>query len=154
MSVNTLFVPNNDHIYCGALTIDGTNIPSSIVSGPWTPTLTIVSGIASSSLANQYSFYYQIGNIVTAVAKIQYTSAVGKGIFNMSLPIARDAGNFTNAAQVIGSCVTNDNVNVGGPLAGVCDAIVSSQNVQCNIAPDPSEPGTCLVNAIFTYSIV
>lgn len=115
-----------DHIFYDAngaemLKIDagaGTVTIAGISSGTYTPTLTNVANITSSSVANPF-MYTRVGNVVTGSGRIIAAhDGTGDGQIRFTLPIASDLadtddlqGNATNPAAVLSCSVIPDTTN-------------------------------------------
>lgn len=154
MALANILTPNLYNLYCESITVNGSSIINPITSGGYIPVLFLVSGIQNGTLVNKFSYFSQIGNIVTATCKIQYSqNSGGRVVFNITnLPVARTSGNFTDASQVIGSITADDNI-LFSDSSGVVKAITSTQTIQCLITPSGVNNNQCISNISFTYSI-
>ena len=116
-----------------------------ILTGTWSPTITGVANVASSTTATGY--YVRIGNIVHCFVapQIDPTSATTSTTFRLSLPIA---SNFTDSTQAAGSGASASAVE---PLQIISTAATDDITV---IFVNGASAANRQINLSFTYVIL
>jgi hypothetical protein len=114
-----------------------------ITTGTYTPTLTNVSGVASSTMA--ICNYIRVGNTVLVTGNIAIDPVDASGVlFDLSLPIASNITLSTDASGVI--------TGSAGGASGYIDGDAANNRINCNLAT--TNTGNQQVAFTFSYRII
>lgn len=102
-----------------------------VTSGFYTPTLTNISGISSSSVTANSSQYMKIGNVVTVSGKVIVTSSAAPFELGISLPFV-PASNWPDTYQVSGTAYTD---TFAGPGLVIATFGSKTASLFANVAP-------------------
>ena len=150
VSTGTVSISNGLTIGKTAVTAPSSS-DGNVFSGTYTPTLTSITNIASSS-ANQCQ-YMRVGNVVTVsgIVSIAVTTANESSSFEISLPIASGL-TTTNVglAGIISSCEATGSL----PWTGTGGIMPNVSTDRAKVVFAPGETDAKLYSFHFTYTIV
>jgi hypothetical protein len=124
---------------------DGSIVGSTVTSGTYTPTLTNVTGVSSSTSA--VFQYLRIGNVVTVSGRLSMDASATPNEIGISLPVASDLASTT---QLAGSGVSDP--SGGYSSLSFCIIGDATNNRAKMISSNGS--GSFGVAVTFTYSVI
>ena len=125
-------------------------------SGTYTPTVTLIAGYGPFSISSRFGQYIQVNDIVTVTIWVRTVNLATTGLLarlNVSLPVARTSGNFTDSTQAIGTCEVSrwsTTFPQGASDSGLIFAITSSETVQLQSRSN-NVTGNLAIAATFSY---